>query len=720
MVVHVLNEAKEAFLKNKFLKNKNLQRIVLGFAVFIILTGILAFDFIPETIDIEAGKPSPETVKASRTVEFIDAEKTKEQKEAVEASVEEVYKRDVTAVTRVQENITNIFKQVKNVKAELLSKDDDKVKPTNEKELLEASLAALKEKAGYAISEKTLTTCLTISDDEIKNLEEKTISIVTQVMSRNIMEEDLVDKKMELDRMAATLTLSPAQIEAATEIGGAFIEPNYYYDVEQTQKLRNEAVAKVEPYTIKKVAGEIIVREGEIVTDEQIKILAELGLLKKGIEVNKIIGTILLILGMIFIFAVYIYKFHKEIYDNVSYLFLLGILLVSVTLIAKIITPFFPSYLIPVAAIVMLTTILLNPRIGIIMLILSSIITGQILGNNLQYLTVSILGGLFAIYLVSDVVHRGDLARAGIWLGSVLAGLCFVVSLISNINVFGAFKNIGWGLAGGISSAILAIGALPFLESGFHITTDIKLLELANSTQPLLRKLMIDAPGTYNHSVMVGNLAEAAAEEIGANPLLARVGSYYHDIGKLKRPFFFVENQICSENPHDKTNPNLSFLIINAHVKDGVEMAKKHRLPKEIIEIIEQHHGTSLITYFYHRAKKEESKHEVSEVEFRYSGEKPATKESAIIMIADSVEAAARTISKLSPARLEQLTRKIIQDKLNDGQLDKSNLTLNELNKVAESFTQTLSSIYHSRIEYPDLKVVSSSKGMLNYGNSNK
>ncbi len=721
MVARVLNEVKKGFLKNKSLKNKNFQRIVLGFAVFIILTGILAFDFVPEMVDIEAGKPSSETINASRAIEFIDAEKTEEQKEAVAASVEEIYKRDVTAVTRVQEKVRSFFQQVENTRViQLPSENNKEDKSAGEKALLEAQLSALKEKAGYAISEKTLLSCLTISDDEIQNLEQKTISIVTQVMSGNIMEEYLADKKKELGRMVATLTLPTSQIEAVTEIGGAFIEPNYYYDAEQTQKLKDEAIAEVNPYMIKKVAGETIVREGEIVTDEQIKILAELGLLRKGIEVNKIIGMILLILGIIFFLVIYIYRFQKEIYDNVLFLLLLGILLVSVTLIAKAITPFFPSYLIPIAAVAMLTGILLNSRIGIVMVLASSIVTSQIVGNNLQYLTVSVLGGLFAIYLVSNITHRGDLTRAGIWLSLALMYLCFAVGLTLDANIFDALRSMGWGLASGISSAILTIGALPFLESGFHITTDIKILELANSSQPLLRELMINAPGTYNHSVMVGNLAEAAAEEIGANPLLARVSSYYHDIGKLKRPFFFVENQVGGENPHDKTNPNLSYLIINAHVKDGVEMAKKHRLPKEIVEIIEQHHGTGLVAYFYHRAKKERGEHEVLESQFRYMGEKPTTKEAAIIMLADSIEAAARTISKLSPIRLEQRTKKIIQDKLDDGQLDKSNLTLGDLGRISKAFTQALTSIYHSRIEYPDLKVISSSKGTLAHGNFNK
>jgi len=721
VVVRALNEVKKGFQKSAFLKNKNFQRITLGIAVFLIITSILAFDFVPKTVDIKAGEPSAETIKASRTIEFVDNKKTEEQKEAIALSVEEIYKRDITAITRVEEEIRDFFLNIKDVRAVQLQTETAGESGTVDKAAaLKARLEKTKERVGSVVSDGTLAACLTITDDEVQNLEQKMVDVVKQVMSGNIMEGDLANKRKELGRIFAALNLPMPQIKAATEIGGVFIEPNYYYDAEQTQKLRNEAIAKVRPYTVKKVEGEIIVREGEIVTEEQVKILTELGLLKKRIEVNKIASIALLVLGMIFVMAIYIYKFQKEVFENAHFLLLLAILLIFVTLVAKIITPFFSSYLIPVAAAAMIATILLGNRMGVIIVLTSSLATSQIVGNSSQYLAVAILSGLFAVYLVSNISHRGDLTRAGIWLSLALVYLCFAVGLVFDFNIVGVLKNMGWGLASGISSAILTIGALPFFEAGFHITTDIKLLELANSSQLLLRELMVNAPGTYNHSVMVGNLAEAAAEEVKASPLLARAGSYYHDIGKLKRPFFFVENQIGGENPHDRTNPSLSYLIISAHVKDGVEMAKKHRLPNEVIKIINQHHGTGLISYFYHRAKEAKSKHEVLETQFRYSGEKPETKEAAIIMLADSIEAAARTISKLSPSRLEQLVKKIIQDKLDDGQLDKSNLTLSDLEKIARAFSQMLSSIYHSRIEYPDLKVVSSSKGLLTYGDFNK
>jgi putative nucleotidyltransferase with HDIG domain len=255
--------------------------------------------------------------------------------------------------------------------------------------------------------------------------------------------------------------------------------------------------------------------------------------------------------------------------------------------------------------------------------------------------------------------------------------------------------------SGSFLAVVLALGLMPFFEAVFHTTSPLRLMELASPSHPLLRELMQKAPGTYNHSVMTANLAEAAAHAIGANPLLVRVGSYYHDIGKIKRPIFFVENQVGMKNPHDETNPSLSRLIISSHVKDGVELARKHRLPEEIIDIIAEHHGTTLMYPIYKKAL-EESNGEVPEDAFRYNFARPKTKEAAIVMLADSVEAASRTISKKTPEKLEKVIRAIIKERLEDGQLDEAPLTLSDLQKIGEAFVNVLSGLYHERLDYPE------------------
>lgn len=251
-------------------------------------------------------------------------------------------------------------------------------------------------------------------------------------------------------------------------------------------------------------------------------------------------------------------------------------------------------------------------------------------------------------------------------------------------------------------AAVLTIGLLPFFEAAFSILSPMKLIELSNPNQPLLRKLLIEAPGTYHHSVIVGNLAESAAEAIGADGLLARVGAFYHDLGKTKRPQFFIENQVNKENPHDKIAPNLSKTIIINHARDGVDILREAHIPKPIQDIAGQHHGTTLLKFFYNKALKQEDSGQVLEEDYRYPGPKAQFKEAAIVGIADSVEAAVRSIGRPTPSRIEALVHKIIQDRLEDGQFDECDLTLKELDLIGKSMLETLQGIFHQRIEYPE------------------
>lgn len=431
---------------------------------------------------------------------------------------------------------------------------------------------------------------------------------------------------------------------------------------------------------------------------------------------GRIFGVVLFTIGTFWAFFVYIYKYQKNVYESIRLISLLGLIITALVFLAKLIIPFLSEYLIPVAAVGMLVAILFNYRLAIATVLISTILTGLIEYSHPGYIMVALLSGLIGVFTVSRVSQRSDLTRSGIWLGLSLSFLCFSMSLIEGLSPLMVLRNSGWGFLSGISSAVIAIGVLPFLESFFNATTSFRLLELSSSNQPILKDLMISAPGTYNHSLIVANLVETAAGAINANSLLARVGAYYHDIGKIKRPFFFIENQ-KDFNEHDKINPNLSCLIITAHVKEGIEIARENKLPQEIIDIIQEHHGTTLVSYFYHRAKEKIVKQRITEDEFRYSGVKPRTKEAALVMLADSVEAAARTVVKPSLNKLEQLTKKIVRGRLEDGQLDESELTLADLDKIIKSFVQVLFSVYHQRIEYPKEKIKFLKKEAVVYGN---
>ncbi len=675
------------------LKNKDFQRILLFILFFFILASIVTIKFwLGGVRGLEVGKPSPQTVKASRTIEFEDKEKTNELRKKAAAGITGVFDHDVLASTRVEEDIRGFYRVIRETKRDTTLDE-------------EAKLSHVQTLLGKGISLRILRIAFTLSDQELNTLEEKTVEIAKIILNNKITGRNLPQWKKKFSNLSAELPYGRLKNELISKVGSYYLSPNYFFNAEETQRLKEEKANKVPPYMIKKLQGEVIVREGEVISKEKAKILTEMGLLGRKIDFKKVVGLTLLVGFVLFSIGFYLYLYEPMVYKKNNLLVLIGLIISAIVFLAQVLSSLFPSLLIPIAASGMLATILINPQVGIITLISTAILVSLIIETNLSFILVSILGGLFAIYVVSKIEAQRDLIKAGLYLGGGLAFLSFVSSLPFNFSLVSSLSSAGIGLSNALFSIILTIGGLPFLESAFKITTNWRLLELANPNHPLLKELMFRAPGTYNHSIVTGNLVEGAAQLIKANPILARVGAYYHDIGKLKRPSFFVENQIGGENPHDKTNPNLSCLIITSHVKEGVEAAKNHKLPPEIISIIEEHHGNSLISYFYHKAKEKVEKENICAETFRYTGERPKSKESALVMLADSVEAAARTLVKPSPLRLEQMVKKIIQGKLEDGQLDESKLTLEDLEKISQAFIQVLTSIYHTRMEYPPVEM---------------
>ena len=308
--------------------------------------------------------------------------------------------------------------------------------------------------------------------------------------------------------------------------------------------------------------------------------------------------------------------------------------------------------------------------------------------------------------------ERKVFVKAGLKLGLLNIILVMVINAyMGGSSTFKFLWDCAFAFSAGISAGIVTAGIAPLVEIAFGYTTDIKLLELANLDQPILRKLMIEAPGTYHHSVIVGTMVEAAASEIGANPLLAKVCGYYHDIGKIKKPLYFIENQTSGMNKHDKLAPSMSSLILIAHIKDGVEIARKNKLGQVIIDTIRQSHGTSLISYFYEKAKQQKGENAVKIDNFRYPGPKPQTREAGLVMLSDMVEAASRTLANPTPSKIQGLVQNLINKAFSDGQLDDCELTLKDLHKIAKSFYKILSGIHHHRIEYPEKPPPGNGKG---------
>ena len=364
-------------------------------------------------------------------------------------------------------------------------------------------------------------------------------------------------------------------------------------------------------------------------------------------------------------------------------------------------------FALPVATGALVISVVLGLKYATMFAVLISIFSAMVLDYRIEYFIYPLVGSFIGAREAVFCNQRSTLLKAGLWVGltNMLIILCLQLKFGSFVDWKPLVGDLGVGFAGGILSAVIATGIVPLIEVGFSYTTDIKLLELGNLNNPLLRNLIVEAGGTYHHSIVTGSLAEAGAEAIGANPLLARVGAYYHDIGKRKKPLYFIENQKGNENKHDKLSPNMSSLILISHVKDGVEQARKYKLGKDITDIIQQHHGTNLISYFYQKAKEKEDAAEavVDEKDFRYPGPKPQTREAALVMLADSVEAASRSLTDPTPARIQGMVRKTITGFFTDGQLDECELTLKGLNLIARSFNRILTTgVFHHRIEYPE------------------
>ena len=486
----------------------------------------------------------------------------------------------------------------------------------------------------------------------------------------------------------------------------ALIISNVSYNRIETEK-EKERTIKNTPLQYKMISkGESIIRKGEKVTKKQSGYINALNHFLGRSRLNwlkQIAGVCLSFLVIIFIMDIYINKFLQHIFSNITSLVIVSLITIGFVAINKIILAFSLSpYLIPTAAVAIMLATLLNVEIAFIINLALCIFVGIATDYKFDYFFVAMVGGITAILCSTQTKRRIDVIKIGFIVGLVNVATIISIDLHKGIILGMMFDHIKWGFANGIVSSFIAAGLLPILEHSFNIPTDAKLLELLDLNQPVLKQLSKEAPGTYQSCLAVGTLAEAAGDSIKANSLLAKVASYYHDIGKIKKASYFIENQIQNKNIHSKITPIMSNLVLISHVKDGVKAAKEAKLPKLIIDIIEQHHGTTLTSFFFQRALESDNHNSVKEEDFRYPGPKPQTKEAAIVMLADSVEAASRTLKEPTSTRIKTMVEKIINNKFSDHQLDESTLTLKDLSKIAKSFTHILISMFHSRIEYPD------------------
>jgi len=653
-----------------------------------VLTAVFTISLTPEQVSLAAGQVAPRDVYATRQV--IDRWETDRLRKEEADEIKDVYEQDPAVAEAVDRELDGLFREVRRVRA---SEDMD----------AQAKLAALREvKCFSELQDEALTPLLEVEAEALAEAEARLSDMLSQVMEAGIKRDALVGFQQQAVAAVRTLRVDEQLLPALEAVAQDLVRPNMVVNRKETLRRKSEAAARIEPVVI--VPGELVLQKGEKATERHIGLLSELGLLKTGANWRVLAGSLLFALVVTATIGFYVQEIDMQRLKRHSILAMIFLVTAAVVLLGSVLK-LVSFFLLPVAAGAMLLTVLVNLNLGLLMSLILGLAVLPLTGFDVPAMFTLLVGAVAGVFSVQRVGQRSDLVRtaAVVAAGSLIARLAIdLCQHGSGMSASAPWHDYLWALLGGGLSAVLMIGTLPFFENYFGVITAVKLLELANPNQPLMRRLLLEAPGTYHHSAIVANLAEAAVEAVGGNSLLARVCAYYHDVGKLKRPYFFIENQLSGDNPHDKISPTLSVLILTSHVRDGVELAREARLPQPVIDCIREHHGTTLVSYFYSRASETGKDEQILEEDFRYDGPQPRARETAIVMLADSAEAAVRSLQRPTPSRIEQVVRRVIRERLDDKQFDNCDLTFQDLTTIGDTLARMLTGVFHPRVEYPD------------------
>lgn len=724
---------------------------------------VLYLDHLPSKIRV--GSIATQDIKSDQNYELVDVKGTKKLRSEAAKNVLPVYDYEVLLAANRVSKITESFKTArkfikvfKDNEQKLTKEDETKIRQQFqlglEVALTDSDYAKIRKDGFSEDLEKTLALLVEplqkrlIVDDKAKinTQAKKGIALRTlrpqkdpeEVIFKNfdrmlgIKEAQSYYSGMSLEEIKKKLYLDftdNSKLKLALNVLPQLIKTNISLNKAETELRRENARLAVKNVIRELKKGEIIIRRGDMYKETHIFFID--GIRKQRQQTNLIIKFFGLFM-LVSLVIVLVYSFAKRNIGKFKLsqkdLYFLSLMLVGTMALLRMgnfvatsmqdsipfsdITTFY--YLIPVAAGAMMVRYILNSESALVFAIVTSVLSGFFLDNNLEISVFYLLSSIFAANAIGHVERRSSVFKSGFYVGLINVALVLSLNLIGKVSSANSVEiqelllNSLFALIGGILTSITILAGSPFIEAIFNYTTNIKLLELANMNHPLLREMIVRAPGTYHHSQLVGILAESGARAIDANPLLARVGSYYHDIGKMKKPQYFIENQ-KGDNPHDRLSPHMSALIIDAHVKDGIEMAKEHKLPDVISDFIPEHQGTKLIGYFYNKAKKmsDPSVDKIEEKDFRYKGPRPQSRESGIVMLADTIEAAVRSMPEKTPQKIQASVEKLVNMHFADGQLNECDITLRDLHKIVEAFVKILIGIYHQRVEYPDQKLTS-------------
>ncbi|GAK04176.1 LOW QUALITY PROTEIN: membrane protein [Geomicrobium sp. JCM 19037] len=682
-------------------------RVGLFLLLAILLFGSMVSNVVPDRLDISLSEPAPADIRAPITVEH--EEQTIERRQEAVATIDCIRAPKLCSVTngKGERDLWTcdpvVFRHGTRAHRRRFTPELE--------EQMEYMQEAVNQDVDRDLTMSTIETLLTSSSEQLRVARDIVRNSVFEVMNEGISVDEVPEARDEAEERVLHSLNSSRLHDAVTEITRSLVIANYIYDDEATSEQVQLLLSEVDPVLIRE--GQLLAQEGEIIGPAAYEQMRLVGLLDETITPYPYIGLLIFTMVLLLMFRFYTVQTSSPIKHSnrhlLLYVIVFFIMLALMTLISilSVLDVHGVIWITPIALGAMLLAQLLNYRIALFSVVLLSLCASVIYNGSAagafhsSFLVYAILSGFSGVFFIGKNPRLVKILQAGVYIALVNAAIVTVLHVFNNqqlvLSTFGF--EITFAILSGFLSAVLTLGLLPFFETGFNILSQTKLIELTNANHPLLRKILLEAPGTYHHSVMVANLAEAACEAIGANGLLARVGAYYHDVGKTKKPVYFIENQLQMDNPHDRLPPKKSAALIIAHPYDGAKMLEAHQMPKEIVDIAKQHHGTTMLKFFYYKAK--EMDEDPKEEAYRYPGPKAQFKESAVIGIADSVEAAVRSMSEPSDAKIKALMR-IIQDRLVDQQLDECDITVRELAIVASSMCETLHGTFHSRIEYPD------------------
>ncbi len=670
--------------------------VILGVFLAAAISAVLLIDFLPSNqVLLNAGDVSLVTILAPYDLTYESEIRTQDAQDAQAASVQDIYDPPDASMARQQEvRAQQILDYISTVR------EDPYAGSVQEIEWLTAI-------PDLSLSPAVASLMLSLNEEEWQEAKAETVRVLVRAMQGEIRESQVADVRRRLPTFIS-LSMTGAQSDVVKAIAGDLVMANTFYNAARTEEARQQARDNTEPVNVTKRKGEAIVREGSRVSDEAIEALDAFGLRVREVDWQLMVGAVALAIVATILLELLIFRLQPSFWARGRASAITFLLIAIFVAMSKLMLPIADSpvpYLYPLPALSMLLSILFGPALGIAIGVIVTLIAGYVAGGSIEIIVYLLVGTLMGALSLGQAERLKTFLRAGLSVALTNAAIILLFGLISpEQDMLRVSINALVGVVSGGLATSLALAAFFGLSAMLDIITPFQLMELSRPTHPLFRQLLLKAPGTYHHSLLVANMAEEAAGRIGADGLLARVGTYYHDIGKTARPYFFTENRVGTINPHDRLDPYTSAQIIMSHVTDGLELAQRYRLPSAISAFIPEHHGTSMTLAFYRMAVKEagDDGESIREEDFCYPGPKPQSRETGITMLADSCEARVRSAEPSSVEEMERIIRDTIKGKLDDGQLDECDLTLRDLKDVQAAFLSVLKGVFHPRVKYPE------------------